>query len=46
MSKLFVVWLVGLVLMAPYPSPLLWLWAAAPFVAAPFVLFHWLTSRR
>lgn len=46
MAKLFTIWLAGLVLLAPHPSVLLWFWVAAPVVALPLALVHWLTSRR
>ena len=45
MSKLLSLWLVGLVLLAPHPSVLLWMWVAAPALVVPLWLLHCLTSR-
>ena len=46
MFKSLTLWLAGLFLLAPHPSVLLWLWAAAPFVLLPLWLPHAATSRR
>jgi hypothetical protein len=46
MSKLFAIWLIGLLVLAPHPSALLWLWASAPALLVPLLALHWMTSRR
>ncbi|CAN7565690.1 hypothetical protein [Acidovorax sp. LjRoot117] len=45
MSKLLSLWLIGLVLLAPHPSVLLWAWVAAPALVVPLWLLRAMTSR-
>lgn len=46
MSKLLSVWLIGLLVLAPHPSALLWFWVFAPALLVPLLAVHWMTSHR
>lgn len=46
MSKLLSVWLIGLLILAPHPSALLWLWLLAPALLVPLLALHWMSARR
>jgi hypothetical protein len=46
MSKLLSVWLVGLLVLAPHPSALLWIWLFAPALLVPLLALHWMTPPR